>query len=99
VAHRAQVCAPTSRKICQRPGIFSEDAAELDRFLDEIQAGVVYVNRRAGATTGAWPGNAVLLRLEIERLDRQGRPRPLLPDAVHARAEPDRGRVGGRASG
>jgi hypothetical protein len=74
-------------------------AAELDRFLDEIQAGVVYVNRRAGATTGAWPGNAVLLRLEIERLDRQGRPRPLLPDAVHARAEPDRGRVGGRASG
>ena len=30
--------------------------AELDRFLDEIQAGVVYVNRRAGATTGAWPG-------------------------------------------
>jgi 1-pyrroline-5-carboxylate dehydrogenase len=37
-------------------GIFSEDPAELDRFLDEIQAGVVYVNRRAGATTGAWPG-------------------------------------------
>ena len=25
-------------------------------FLDEIEAGVVYVNRRAGATTGAWPG-------------------------------------------
>ena len=23
---------------------------------DEIHAGVVYVNRRAGATTGAWPG-------------------------------------------
>ena len=22
----------------------------------EIEAGVVYVNRRAGATTGAWPG-------------------------------------------
>jgi 1-pyrroline-5-carboxylate dehydrogenase len=37
-------------------GVFSEDEAELDRFLDEIQAGVVYVNRRAGATTGAWPG-------------------------------------------
>ena len=37
-------------------GIFSEDQAEIDRFLDEIQAGVVYVNRRAGATTGAWPG-------------------------------------------
>ena len=29
---------------------------EQERFLAEIQAGVVYVNRRAGATTGAWPG-------------------------------------------
>ncbi len=37
-------------------GVFSEDAAEQERFLDEIEAGVVYVNRRAGATTGAWPG-------------------------------------------
>ena len=54
-------------------GIFSEDDAELDRFLDEIQAGVVYVNRRAGATTGRVAGHAVLLRLEVERLDRQGR--------------------------
>jgi len=37
-------------------GIFSRDDAEVRRFLDHIQAGVVYVNRRAGATTGAWPG-------------------------------------------
>ncbi|HEX5396601.1 MAG TPA: aldehyde dehydrogenase family protein [Candidatus Limnocylindria bacterium] len=37
-------------------GIFSEDRGEIQRFLDAIQAGVVYVNRRAGATTGAWPG-------------------------------------------
>jgi 1-pyrroline-5-carboxylate dehydrogenase len=37
-------------------GFFSEDADEVRRFLDTIQAGVVYVNRRAGATTGAWPG-------------------------------------------
>jgi 1-pyrroline-5-carboxylate dehydrogenase len=37
-------------------GFYSEDRAEVDRFLNEIQAGVVYVNRRAGATTGAWPG-------------------------------------------
>ena len=37
-------------------GFYSEDRAEVDRFLTEIQAGVVYVNRRAGATTGAWPG-------------------------------------------
>ncbi|HET9540225.1 MAG TPA: aldehyde dehydrogenase family protein, partial [Candidatus Limnocylindria bacterium] len=37
-------------------GIFSQDDDEIRRFLDTIQAGVVYVNRRAGATTGAWPG-------------------------------------------
>ena len=37
-------------------GIFTEDEAEQRKFLDEIDAGVVYVNRRAGATTGAWPG-------------------------------------------
>ncbi len=37
-------------------GIFSEDAAELDEFFERIEAGVTYANRRAGATTGAWPG-------------------------------------------
>jgi 1-pyrroline-5-carboxylate dehydrogenase len=37
-------------------GIFSEEEREVERFLDEIEAGVVYVNRRAGATTGARPG-------------------------------------------
>ena len=37
-------------------GIFSHDPAQVRRFLDTIQAGVVYVNRRSGATTGAWPG-------------------------------------------
>jgi 1-pyrroline-5-carboxylate dehydrogenase len=38
-------------------GIFSEDQGEIDVFLEEIEAGVLYVNRRAGATTGAWPGS------------------------------------------
>jgi len=37
-------------------GVYSEDLSEVDRFLDEIESGVLYVNRRAGATTGAWPG-------------------------------------------
>jgi 1-pyrroline-5-carboxylate dehydrogenase len=36
-------------------GIFSEDRREVELFLDEVEAGVLYVNRRAGATTGAWP--------------------------------------------
>ena len=37
-------------------GFFSADEAEVDEFLNRIEAGVVYVNRAAGATTGAWPG-------------------------------------------
>jgi 1-pyrroline-5-carboxylate dehydrogenase len=37
-------------------GIFSADREEVERFFDEIQAGVCYANKRSGATTGAWPG-------------------------------------------
>ncbi|MBI5035277.1 MAG: aldehyde dehydrogenase family protein [Chloroflexi bacterium] len=37
-------------------GIYSHDRNEIDYFFDHIQAGVTYSNRRAGATTGAWPG-------------------------------------------
>jgi 1-pyrroline-5-carboxylate dehydrogenase len=37
-------------------GVFSEDEREIETFFNRIQAGVTYANRRAGATTGAWPG-------------------------------------------
>ena len=37
-------------------GLFSRSQPEIDRFFDEIEAGVCYVNKRTGATTGAWPG-------------------------------------------
>ncbi len=37
-------------------GFFSEDEDEIQWFLDNIEAGVLYVNRPMGATTGAWPG-------------------------------------------
>ena len=37
-------------------GFFGGSQEEIDWFLDNIQAGVVYVNRESGATTGAWPG-------------------------------------------
>lgn len=36
-------------------GLFSKDQKEVDEFFRRIQAGVTYVNRRAGSTTGAWP--------------------------------------------
>lgn len=37
-------------------GIFSQDQAEIDHFLETAEAGVLYANRASGATTGAWPG-------------------------------------------
>ena len=37
-------------------GIYSENEEDLRTFFERIQAGVTYANRRAGATTGAWPG-------------------------------------------
>jgi len=36
-------------------GLFSGDEAEIEKWFNGIQAGVTYVNRAAGATTGAWP--------------------------------------------
>lgn len=36
-------------------GIFTEDQGEIETFFDRIEAGVVYANRKGGATTGAWP--------------------------------------------
>jgi len=37
-------------------GIFTEDQQEIQKFMDEVQFGVTYANRRGGATTGSWPG-------------------------------------------
>jgi 1-pyrroline-5-carboxylate dehydrogenase len=37
-------------------GIYSENEDDLRIFFERIEAGVTYANRRAGATTGAWPG-------------------------------------------
>ena len=37
-------------------GLFSGKKEEVERFFDEVEAGVCYVNKRSGATTGAWPG-------------------------------------------
>jgi len=37
-------------------GIFSAVPAEVERFFDQIEAGVCYANKWTGATTGAWPG-------------------------------------------
>ncbi|ADO69390.1 L-glutamate gamma-semialdehyde dehydrogenase [Stigmatella aurantiaca] len=37
-------------------GIFSRKPSDVEAFMDRVEAGVLYANRRTGATTGAWPG-------------------------------------------
>jgi 1-pyrroline-5-carboxylate dehydrogenase len=37
-------------------GLYSQDPDDIELFKATAQAGVLYVNRRSGATTGAWPG-------------------------------------------
>ena len=69
-------------------GFFSKDRHEIEEWLDKIQAGVVYVNRRPGRPPA--PGRASS-RSEAGRGrdDRQGRRWPLLRVAVPAGAVPD----------
>ena len=64
----------------------------MDQFLGRIQAGVVYVNRRAGATTGAWPGIQPFGGWKGSRLTGKAGGGLLRP-AVHAGAEPDHRRL------
>lgn len=37
-------------------GFFGQDEKEVQWFLENIEAGTLYTNRKTGATTGAWPG-------------------------------------------
>ncbi len=41
-------------------GIFTTDPGERERFLDEIEAGITFVNNPGGATTGVWPGSQTM---------------------------------------
>jgi 1-pyrroline-5-carboxylate dehydrogenase len=37
-------------------GVYSEDTQDVETFMDRAEAGILYSNRKTGATTGAWPG-------------------------------------------
>jgi 1-pyrroline-5-carboxylate dehydrogenase len=37
-------------------GIFTGDPEKVEQFMQSCEAGVLYANRKTGATTGAWPG-------------------------------------------
>ena len=85
-------------------GVYSEDPAEVERFLDEVEAGVLYVNRRAGATTGAWPGVQAFGGWKGSGSTGKAGLSMLLRRAVPPGAEPHRrrlrtcsGRIGGRS--
>ena len=69
-------------------GIYTRDEGELRQFLDTAEAGVLYANRASGRDHRRLARHPDLLRLERLRRHRQGRPRPLVRAAVHARAEP-----------
>ena len=73
-------------------GIFSRDQAEVQRFLDTIQAGRGVREPPRRGDDGRLAGHPELRRLEGLRLVRQGRPRPVLRAAVPAGAVPDRHR-------
>ena len=64
-------------------GFFSQDDEEIQWFLDNIEAGVVYVNR-AGCDHGCLARIPILRRMEGQWFYRQGRGKLLLRSAVHA---------------
>ena len=70
-------------------GLFSREQAEIDAFHDRIEAGVVYVNRAAGATTGAWPGVQPFGGWKGSGSTGKNIGGPLHPALLPARAEPD----------
>jgi 1-pyrroline-5-carboxylate dehydrogenase len=53
---RAALASANAPRYGLTAGIFSGDPREVEVFLDEIQAGTLFVNRASGATTGGWPG-------------------------------------------
>ena len=78
-------------------GVYSEDQAEVQRFLDRIQAGVAVrqpAGRRDDRGVAGHPG---VRRLEGQRLDRQGRAVDVLRRAVPPRAVPHHRRLARRA--
>ena len=69
-------------------GIFTRRQEEVKKFLDCIDAGVIYVNRQASATTGAMVGCQPFGGWKDSELGVKER-RTSLPDRIHPRAEPD----------
>ena len=72
-------------------GLFAQDEAEIEKFFSRIEAGVTYVNRKAGATTGAWPNIQSFGGWKGSGTSGHRRRWALVSAPVHAGAEPDPG--------
>lgn len=53
-------------------GLYSGSPEEVEAFLARAEAGVLYVNRRTGATTGAWPGEQTFCGWKGSGVDGKG---------------------------
>lgn len=53
-------------------GLYSANPQEVELFLGLAEAGVLYVNRRTGATTGAWPGEQTFCGWKGSGIDGKG---------------------------
>ena len=69
---------------------FYGGAEDVRCFLDHIEAGVTYVNRPQGATTGAWPGYQPFGGWKGSGTTGKAIGSSLLPAALPARAVADR---------
>ena len=69
-------------------GIYSNKKEEIESFVNDIEAGVLYVNRDTSATTGAMVGSQSFGGWKSQVLQEKGW-RTLLFDTIHERAEPD----------
>jgi 1-pyrroline-5-carboxylate dehydrogenase len=65
-------------------GLYAENPQKIERFLARAEAGVLYVNRRTGATTGAWPGFQSFCGWNGSGVDGKGGTRAIHHSSLHA---------------
>ena len=70
-------------------GIYSNKKEEVDRFLDNIECGVVYVNRSYQCYDWSYGRMPVIWWLERIGYNRQRNWRAILSDTIYARAKPN----------
>ena len=75
-------------------GFYSKKKSEVKEFIGRIEAGVVYANREASATTGAMVGTHTFVGWKASGFSGKGYRKQVLPPAVHEGAERIRDGIG-----